>query len=157
MRLAPQQVRTYFVTTVTANRRRLFQVEATANLMLLILQGYREQGRFALHAFVIMPDHLHVLLTPAPDVSLEKSLQMIKGGFSFRLKSKRDIWERSFNEVQIRNFEKFEACKRYIEENPVRARLTDSTTGYAFSSARLTGMVDRVPEHFIMHGQEARG
>ena len=38
---APQEIRTYFVTAVTANRRRLFQVEATANLMLEILQHYR--------------------------------------------------------------------------------------------------------------------
>jgi putative transposase len=35
-----------------------------------------------------MPDHVHVLLTPAHDVSLEKALQFMKGGFSFRLKSR---------------------------------------------------------------------
>lgn len=70
---APQELRTYFVTTATMNRRRLFQVEATAHLMLDILQSYRAEGRFALHAFVIMPDHLHVLLTPSPEVSLEKA------------------------------------------------------------------------------------
>jgi putative transposase len=121
VRFAPQEVRTYLVTTVTANRRRLFQLDSAANLMVNVLQDYRKQGRFALHAFVIMPDHLHLLLTPAPDVSLEKVLQLIKGGFSFRLKSKRDVWERSFNEVQIRNLEKFEACKTYIEENAIRA------------------------------------
>ena len=84
--------------------------------MLDVLQHYRKQNRFALHAFVIMPDHLHLLITPAPDVSLEKALQFIKGGFSFRLKSNREVWERGFNEVQIRSAEKFEACKRYIED-----------------------------------------
>jgi putative transposase len=70
---------------VTANRRRLFQVETAAQLMLDVLHGYRIQHRFELHAFVIMPDHVHLLLTPAPDVSLEKALQYVKGGFSFRL------------------------------------------------------------------------
>jgi len=60
-----------------------------------------------LHAFVIMPDHFHALLTPAPDVSLEKAMQFIKGGFSFRLKSKHDVWERSFNESQISSQEKY--------------------------------------------------
>ena len=60
--------------------------------MVDVLQDYRKHGRFALHAFLIMPDHLHLLLTPAPDVSLKKALQLIKGGFSFRLKSKRDVW-----------------------------------------------------------------
>jgi putative transposase len=98
---APQEIRTYFVSAVTANRRRLFQVEANSQLMLEVLQHYRAQGKFALHAFVIMPDHVHVLITPTHDVSLEKAVQFIKGGFSFRLKSKRDVWERSYNEVQI--------------------------------------------------------
>jgi putative transposase len=65
--LAPQETRTYFVTTVTANRRRLFQVISNADLMLEVLQHYRRKEKLALHAFVIMPDHLHLLMTPAFD------------------------------------------------------------------------------------------
>ena len=98
MRLAPQEIRTYPVTTVTAERRSLFQVTATAELLLQTVLDYRSQRKFLLHAFVIMPDHFHALITPAPDVSLEKAMQFIKGGFSFRLKSKLDVWMRSFNE-----------------------------------------------------------
>lgn len=157
VRFAPQEVRTYFVTTVTANRRRLFQVDSAAQLMLDVLQRYRCQHRFELHAFVIMPDHLHLLLTPAPDVSLERALQFIKGGFSFRLKSKRDVWERGFNEVQIRTIEKFNACRKYIEENPVRGRLVSAAGEYPFSSARLTEMLDPLPNHFTLCQKEARG
>jgi REP element-mobilizing transposase RayT len=41
VRLAPQELRTYFVTTVTANRRRLFQSESAANLMVNVLQEIR--------------------------------------------------------------------------------------------------------------------
>jgi REP-associated tyrosine transposase len=52
--------------------------------MVDVLQDYRKQGRFASRAFVIMPHHLHLLLTPVPDVSLENALQLIKGGSSFR-------------------------------------------------------------------------
>jgi putative transposase len=85
VRLAPQETRTYFVTAVTAQRRRLFQVTDDAALLQATILDYRGQGRFLLHAFVIMPDHLHALITPAPDVSLEKAMQYIKGGFSFRL------------------------------------------------------------------------
>src|ERR1700675_2167864 len=113
MKLAPQETRTYFVTAVTADRRRLFQVTATAELFARTLLDYRSQGKFLLHAYVIMPDHFHALITPAPDVSLEKAMQFIKGGFSFRLKSKRDVWMRSFNESQISTEEKFTSCVRY--------------------------------------------
>ena len=77
-----------------------------------------------------MPDHFHALITPAPDVSLEKAMQFIKGGFSFRLKSKLDVWMRSFNESQIMSEEKFVSCVRYIEENPVRRGLVSAPEAY---------------------------
>jgi putative transposase len=144
---APQETRTYFVSFVTAARRRLFQVEGTAQLMLDVLQHYRAQGRFALHAFVIMPDHLHVLITPAPDVSLEKAMQFIKGSFSFRLKSKRDVWERSYNEVQILERKKFDGCRRYVEENPVKAGMCARPEEHLYSSAHHGNGIDPIPEH----------
>ena len=98
VRFAPQETRTCFVTAVTAQRRHLFQVTANANLLEQTILDYRSQGRFLLHAFVVMPDHFHALITPAPEVSLEKAMQFIKGRFSFRLKSRLDVWMRSFNE-----------------------------------------------------------
>jgi putative transposase len=114
MRLAPQETRTYLVTAVTAERRSLFQVTATAELLLNTILDYRSQGKFLLHAFVIMPEHFHALITPAPAVSLEKAMQFIKGGFSFRLKSKRDVWMRSFNESQVSSEERNSSTARDI-------------------------------------------
>jgi putative transposase len=49
---------TYFVTSVTSGRRRLFQVAGNAELLMETLQVYRHQGHYKLHAFVIMPDHI---------------------------------------------------------------------------------------------------
>ena len=146
MRLAPQETRTYLVTAVTAQRHSLFQVTATAELLQQTILDYRSQGRFLLHAFVIMPDHFHALITPAPDVSLEKAMQFIKGGFSFRLKSKVDVWMRSFNESQIMTKEKFMNCVQYIEENPVRRGLASTPQLHPFSSAARVPL-DPMPLH----------
>jgi putative transposase len=146
VRIAPQETRTYMVTAVTAGRRSLFQVTATAELLEQTILDYRSQGKFLLHAFVIMPDHLHALITPAPDVSLEKAMQFIKGGFSFRLKSKLDVWMRSFNESQIMDKEKFSNCVRYIEENPVRRGLVSTPQAHPFSFA-TRGPLDPMPLH----------
>jgi putative transposase len=153
MRLAPQETRTYLVTAVTAERRSLFQVTATAELLERTILDYHKQGRFLLHAFVIMPDHIHALITPAPSISLEKAMQYIKGGFSFRLKSKFDVWMRSFNESQIMSEERFINCVRYIQENPVRRGLVETPEAYPFSSA-AHGPVDPMPLHFF--GNEVR-
>jgi len=146
MRLAPQETRTYLVTAVTAGRRGLFQVTATAELLERTILDYHTQGKFLLHAFVIMPDHFHALITPAPDVSLEKAMQFIKGGFSFRLKSKLDVWMRSFNESQISTEERFVSSVRYIEENPVRRGIVTTPEAYPFSSA-ARGRLDGMPFH----------
>jgi putative transposase len=146
MRLAPQETRTYFITAVTAQRQPHFRHATAAGLLQQTLFDYRNQGKYLLHAFVIMPDHLHVLLTPASDVSLEKTVQFIKGGFSFRLKSRFDVWMRSFNEVQISTPAEFRTHLRYIDENPVRKRLAETPSAYAHSSAS-TGQMDIVPVH----------
>ena len=155
MRFAPQETRTYLVTAVTAQRRRLFQVTATAQLLERTILDYHRQGKYLLHAFVIMPDHFHALLTPAADVSLEKAMQFIKGGFSFRLKSKLDVWMRSFNESQIMSEEKFAGSARYIEENPVRQGLAATPEAYPFSSA-ARGAPDPMPLHLRALRQSSR-
>jgi REP element-mobilizing transposase RayT len=73
---------TYFVTFTTWQRRRLFVVESYARLFLKTLYGYKRQGRFQLHEFVVMPEHVHLILTPATDITLERAMQLIKGGYS---------------------------------------------------------------------------
>ena len=125
MQRAPQEIRTYFITSVTANRRRLFQIDQNANLFIDILQEQRTRSRLQLHAFVVMPDHTHLLLTPAPDISLEKAMQYIKGGFSFRLKSKLNVWERSYDSRRIKDVAAYNNHRTYIHQNPIRANLAN--------------------------------
>ena len=97
--------RTFFVTTVTWQRIPLFRNPEKAELMIVVLAHYREEKKYVLHEFVIMPDHLHLLLTPAADRSLERAMQLIKGGFSYRLgKAKRGlVWQEGFTNHRIRD------------------------------------------------------
>ncbi len=92
-----------------------------------VLANYREQNKYILHEFVIMPDHLHVLLTPAVDISLERAMQLIKGRFSYRLgSSKRGfVWQESFTNHRVRDEQDYVRHAEYIRLNPVRARLVE--------------------------------
>jgi putative transposase len=144
---APQELRTYFITSVTANRRRLFQVEQNATLFLDILQEQRTKKRIQLHAFVIMPDHIHLLLTRAPDVSLEKAMQYIKGNFSFRLKSKLDVWQPGYDSRRIIDTNDYTTHQTYIHQNPIRANLASEPSLYPHSSANPTHQSDSAPTH----------
>jgi putative transposase len=123
-----------FITSATFNRRRLFQVEVNANLFLETLQHYRREGNYKLHAFVVMPDHIHLLLTPQ-QITLERTIGLIKGGFSHRLGSNLTVWQRGFTDHRIRNREELELRRDCIHQNPVRARIVDRPELYAYSSA----------------------
>jgi hypothetical protein len=65
----------------------------------------RRAGQFQLHAFVVMPEHVHLLLTPSDDVTIERAIQFIKGGYSHTLGAelgrKREVWQRGFTDHRI--------------------------------------------------------
>jgi putative transposase len=117
--------------------------------MLKILAENRAKRRFLLHEFVVMPDHFHLILTPAPEHSLEKALQYIKGGFSFRsnkeLGFKILVWEESFTNHRIRDAEDYEHHRQYIHNNPVKAGLAKSPADYSYSSAHKGMEIDPAP------------
>ncbi len=117
MRLKPQ---TYAITILTHRRRRLFQRTANAELFIATLLRYRDAGRFLLHAFVVMHDHIHLLITPSE--SITKAVQLIKGGISFDIRHQfpGEIWHPGYHEHRIRDHDDFQAQKHYIAQNPIR-------------------------------------
>lgn len=99
-----------------------------------------------------MPDHMHLLITPAPHVSIEKAMQFIKGGFSFRLKSKFDVWQSRYTKRRIEDSHDYANHMRYIHENPVRARLCEQATDFAYSSASGRTSIEPAPAHLKNQG-----
>jgi putative transposase len=102
------------------------------------LFGYRTEGNFLLHEFVLMPDHFHLLLTPAPHITLERALQLIKGGSSHRIRQELGyrfpIWQTGFDDHRIRNRADYEHHQAYIHQNPVREKLVGHAGDYPYSS-----------------------
>src|SRR5437899_9619453 len=94
---------TYFVTFATWRRQRLFVVERYARLFLRTIYAYRRQGKLQLHAFVLMPEHVHLLLTPAEDVdTLAHPCNLIRGGYSHAFGI--DFWKQmEFCRVDLRS------------------------------------------------------
>jgi putative transposase len=143
--------RTFFVTTSTWERRSLFQSERLARLFLNVHLGYRAQERYLLHEYVLMPDHLHALISVPPRVTVEQALQWIKGGFSFRAKKETgfqgEIWQRGFSDEFIAGVAGYRARCAYIRQNPVRAGLARVPEEYPFGSAGSDQKMDSVPPH----------
>jgi putative transposase len=135
------------VTTETWTRRTHFKDERWARLLIDTLYHYRGQA-YLLHEFVVMPDHIHVLFTPL--TSLEKAVQFIKGGFSFRAKkelgSNLEVWQKGFQDHRIRDAGDYLYHVRYIHENPVKAHLCERPQEYPYSSAHPGFELDAVPQ-----------
>ena len=96
---------TYALTTATYQRCALFTRTANAELLVKTLFHYRDQGRFLLHGFVVMPEHLHVLLTPSSGQTIEHCAQCIKGGFSHSMRAQfgGEVWQAGFHEHRVRD------------------------------------------------------
>src|SRR5260370_14543170 len=139
---------TYFITAATVQKQKLLQSDRMARLFLGVLLGYRLQEKYLLHEFVLMPDHFHHLITPIS--TLERALQLIKGGFSFRVKRELDfhgeIWEKSFYDRRVRDWEEYSAFRQYIHRNPVKKGLALVPEEYSYSSARPGLALDAVPQ-----------
>ena len=145
--VATNNGQTYFVTSTTAERRPHFRREAWADLFVETLYEYRP-AKFLLHGFVIMPDHFHVLITPAE--SFEKSVQFMKGGFSFRAKkylgSNAEVWTVGFSDHRIRDFEDFQIHERDIAKNAVEDRNCAKAEEHRYCSFNKLYEVDACPQ-----------
>ncbi len=138
--------RIFFITSVTIQRLPIFRHETNAKLLIDTLTHYRDQRKFLLHEFVIMPDHIHLLLTPSPDIALERAVQFIKGGFSYRMKTRGTIWQSSFTNHRVRDLGDYGRHREYIHLNPVRAHLVERARDYPYSSAFGAIRLDPVPQ-----------
>ena len=134
-----RQAGVYFVTTDTWQRRAIFSKAGPGQILLDQILNSRERGFYQLHAFVIMPNHLHLMLTPGENKTLEKAMQMIKGGSAHRigkeLQYQFPVWHTGFHDRWVRDAKEYRETLRYIEQNPVEARIVDSAKEYPWGSA----------------------
>jgi len=128
--------RVFFATTKTSMGRRLLQSERNATLFIDVMRSYVAARKFELHDFVVMPDHVHLLITVSGDMSIEKAMQLVKGGFSYRLKKEfgyeGEVWQHGFSEVRADDEESFRRHREYIAQNPVKAGLAGAADEYPF-------------------------
>lgn len=133
------QAGAYFLTTHTWQRRQLFKQDAPAKIVIEQLLNCQDRGFYKLHEFSLMPDHLHILLTPGETVTIEKCMQMIKGGSAFTIRRTLNfqwpVWQEGFHDRWLRDAKEFNTRTRYIRENPVKANLATSPETYVWSSA----------------------
>jgi putative transposase len=141
---------TYSITAGTYCKKNILQSERMADLFCQTLVGYRDSGKFQLHAFVVMPNHIHLLLTVAEGLTLERVVQFIKGGFSHEAGKLAGLsgpmWQESFIDRRVRDCAECAKYMEYIHHNPVRAGLVSSAEHFRYSSSNKEFKLDELPQ-----------
>jgi putative transposase len=141
---------TYFISSRTWQSRALFQNPKAAELFVATMLHYRDNQAYQLHAFVLLPEHFHLLVTPSAQLSLERAVQLVKGGSAHKIRRELSlafpVWQRGYSDHRIRESADYAAHLRYIDDNPVKRGLVDRVTEYAWSSASGQFPMDRMPQ-----------
>ena len=118
--------------------RYLSRPEIAALVVEALRYGETPLGHYTLHAFVVMPNHVHVLLTP--HVPVPRLLCSLKAASARRANQAmgttgQTFWQEESYDHLVRNDKEFARIQAYIEGNPMRAGLAQSPEDYPWSSA----------------------
>jgi len=126
------------------NREPIFYDDADYRYYLARLKQAIVRHDCALHAYVLMTNHVHLLLTPSTEYGIGKSIQMLGRYYVqyFNEKYGRTgtLWEGRYKSTLVDSEEYLLICHRYIELNPVRADMVDHPTDYPWSSYRCNAI-----------------
>ena len=120
------------------NREPIFYQEADYYFYLEKLKAAALQHELDIHAYVLMTNHVHLLVTPQQDRSISKAMQMIGRYYVQYFNHVHDrtgtLWEGRYKATLIDSERYLLTCMRYIELNPVRADMVDHPSEYPWSS-----------------------
>ncbi len=122
------------------DRKPCFVSEEDFLLYLTYLRAAAARTGCAIHAYVLMTNHVHLLLTPSENQSVSRLMQQLGRRYVRKFNERHGrtgtLWEGRFRSSVIDSERYFLVCQRYIEQNPVRAGLVREARDYAWSSHR---------------------
>lgn len=139
----------FSVTTVTRDRARVFAEPAVAEAAVDVL---RERSAFHLVrvlAFCVMPDHVHILMSPSRTCDVPTFVGQFKNLAQRRawtLGVRGAFWQPSFHDRALRREDDIATVVGYILDNPGRAGLVRNSRDYAFAGSELARLADHVGE-----------
>ena len=126
------------------NRQTCFASEEDFSAYAYWLDEYARKYRVAIHAWVLMTNHVHLLVTPKTDDGVSRLMQTLGSHyvryFNFTYKRTGTLWEGRFKSCLVDEENYFLICQRYIELNPVRANMVTTPGDYKWSSYQANGL-----------------
>ena len=120
------------------NRQAIFMDSADFQRMLALLQNHAKERDVQVHSYVLMSNHLHLLLAPLQNDSLPKMMQAVGRSYVLYFNKRHGrsgtLWEGRYRSSLIQTERYFLACMAYIDLNPVRAGMVAQAADYLWSS-----------------------
>jgi len=128
----------YFVTMCCEGRRPIFRDSLLASWIVEKLKVVSEANGFGVHAYCVMPDHIHVIVEGLRNGSdMERFVKAFKQGtgFEYKKKSGQHLWQRRYYDHILRATDSLDAVMWYVWLNPVRAGLCANAWNYPHSGS----------------------
>src|SRR5207244_10936447 len=130
-----QSGQSHFVTFCCHHRRRLLTTDASRRIFESSLERVRRSFRLHVYGYVVMPEHVHLLLSEPSQDTLAGALKSLKQGVSRRLIGDADhFWQKRYYDFNIRNYPQFVEKLRYIHRNLVKLGLCERPEDGEWSS-----------------------
>jgi len=132
-----QTGQSHFVTFCCYHRRPFLTTDASRRVFARALERVRWKFGLRVYGYVIMPEHVHLLLSEPQRETLADALKSLKQGVSRQLLTRDDhFWQKRYYDFNIRNHEQFIEKLRYIHRNPVKSGLCELPEDWEWSSFR---------------------
>ena len=130
----------YLITTVTKKRQPLFTDYHKARFVVNSLRYVERARQLESLCFVIMPDHLHWLLSLGNTSNLSQVVADVKRRSGYRINQHNHrtgsaVWQPGFHDYALRDEDEIKDVARYIVANPLRAGLVQKIGDYPFWDA----------------------
>lgn len=128
------------------NRELCFYAERDYQNYLDILHEAAKKTACDVHAYVLMSNHVHLLITPHEDYGISQMLKRVAQLYAQYINHNYSrtgtLWDGRYKSSVIDTDEYLLTCYKYIEMNPVRANMTQLPSQYQWSSARWHGLAE---------------
>jgi putative transposase len=128
---------THFITFSCWRRRALLDTAVSRGTFELALERVRRKYQLCVYGYVVIPEHVHLLLSEPERSNLAQAIKWLKQGVSRRsIGADEHFWQERYYDHNVRDYESFVGKLRYIHRNPVKRGLCDKPEDWTWSSFR---------------------
>ncbi len=141
------------------NKQKVFEDELDYKAYHTFLKTYKQEHKFLLYHYCLMPNHIHLIIETTLHTNLAKLMKQINLAYLYHYKRRYGycghLWQGRYKSLLISRDEYLITCGRYIELNPVRAKIAKDPKDYQWSSYNVYayGKKDDITDYNPIYNQ----